>query len=189
MKVFAFFLPVFLLLVCGCDLQKRENELQKKEAALNQREQQLLLRENALQLKEAELVKKEQQLDSTKRDTAHVINPVLIGRWNVQMTCTETTCAGSAVGDTKNEQWDLAYEGSTLIARAKANEQLVRVYTGAYAGNVIALTNNSPAADTLNQAAMLVRLRIVDETNLEGEREIVRGNQCKIVYAIKMQKQ
>ena len=188
MKISVFILLAFFVFCAGCDLQERERELQKKEAALDLREHELLSREQTIQRKEAELARKEQTPDSTSLDSVQVVNPALTGRWDVQMTCTETTCTGSAVGDTKTEQWEMAYEGSTLVAKAKASDRLVREYTGSYTGSVIQLANHTPVPDTTNRTTMFVRLRMVDETNLEGQREIVRDGNCKIVYAMKLQK-
>lgn len=188
MKYITLVLLVLFSFASGCDLRQREDELQKREAALNQKEQELLLREKALQQKDSDLAKREQFFDSTRRDTARLVNPALTGEWNVQMTCTETTCAGSAVGDTKNERWDISYQASALVAKAKTNDQLARVYTGYYTGSAVELMNNGLPSDSLSKTKMIVRLQTVDETHLEGEREIVRENECRIVYAVKMEK-
>jgi hypothetical protein len=104
---------LFLFLVMsftasGCGMRERELKLDQKMSEINQKEQELLLKEKSLQLKEEELAKKEELLDSSSRspvDTFLVQHPQLPGKWNVTMRCTETTCPGSAVGDTKNEQW------------------------------------------------------------------------------------
>ncbi len=54
MKIALLFL-VFALLVSGCGLRERGQELEKKLAYVNQKEQELLLKEKSLQLKEDEL--------------------------------------------------------------------------------------------------------------------------------------
>ncbi|HEU4904345.1 MAG TPA: hypothetical protein VFT06_16175 [Flavisolibacter sp.] len=188
MKSITLFLLVLFSFSSGCDLRQREDELQKREAALNQKEQELLLREKTLQQKETDLAKREQFFDSTSKDTARLVNTALTGEWDVQMSCTETTCAGSAVGDTKNERWDISYTANTLVAKAKTNDQLARVYTGFYTGSNVELTNNGLPSDTLAKTKMTVRLQTIDDTHMEGQREIVRNNDCRIVYAVKMQK-
>jgi hypothetical protein len=99
------------------------------------------------------------------------------------MTCTETTCAGSAVGDTKTEEWELSYEGNTLIAKAHTNEQLIRTYKGFYTGNTIELVESRDSTEA--NVKMVVRLRLADETHMEGQREITRKD-CKIIYDIKL---
>ena len=58
------------------------------------------------------------------------------------MTCIETTCPGSAVGDTKTETWDINYENNLIIAKAMANNKLVRVYTGSYDGTNLTLSED-----------------------------------------------
>ena len=178
-----------LFLLSGCDFREREEALRKRETALSQKEQELLLKEKTLQLQEQELQNRKLAFDSTRNaDTSHIVNPALVGNWNVKMTCTEATCAGSAVGDTKNETWQLAYQGTALLATAKANNQLVRVYTGFYTGNTIELVEDKTTTVAPSPARMVVRLRLVDSTRLEGEREIVRENNCKVVYALQMEK-
>jgi hypothetical protein len=183
------FLFMVALLLSGCNFREREEALQKKETALNQKEQELLLKEKTLLLQEQELQNRKLAFDSTQNaDTSRIVNPALVGNWNVKMTCTEATCAGSAVGDTKNETWQLAYQGSALLAKANANNQLVRVYTGFYTGNTIELVEDKTSAVAPSPAKMVVRLRLVDSTRLEGEREIVRENNCKVVYALQVEK-
>ena len=111
-----FLLPVFMLL--GCDMRMREKELEKRRDSLNQQEKQLLFLKSQLELKSAELEAKEQRLDSMLKKTAPVDSALpkqlfLVGRWNVKMVCTETTCPGSAVGDNKTEIWDISYQNTS----------------------------------------------------------------------------
>ena len=170
-------------------MQKREQDIKKRELLLAQKEQQLLIKEKDLQLKEEELAKREISLDSTlKKDTSELVDSSLVGNWLVQMTCTETSCAGSAVGDTKSEQWQINYENKTLIARALVNNKLVRLYTGFFTGNTAELVEQSDTANTQSTAKMIVRLRIVDDAHLEGQREIIRKD-CKIIYDLDLEKQ
>jgi hypothetical protein len=104
------------------------------------------------------------------------------------MTCTETTCAGSAVGDTKTEQWHISFETNAVIVKAMAGENLVRVYTGTFADKTIELKESSDSSFARPETKMLVRLRVIDESNMEGQREIVR-NDCKVIYALQLGKQ
>src|SRR5688572_16750787 len=92
---------VFIFLASGCGIKEREDAVQKKESELLQKEQVLNLKEKTLAIKEEDLLKREQKLDTTLADTALIYDAKITGRWNVGMTCTETDCTGSAVGDTK----------------------------------------------------------------------------------------
>jgi hypothetical protein len=188
MKLFLF-ISFLLITLAGCDYRSREEAIRKKEAALNEKEQQLLLKEKSLQLKEQELLQKQKVIDSTSAaDTTARYNPNLIGLWNVQMTCTETTCAGSAVGDTKTETWEISYQDKNLIARAMVNDELVRVYSGIFTGNTIELVDVHEAG-TPPGTKMIVRLTITDDSKLEGQRSIERpGENCRIVYTLVMDK-
>jgi hypothetical protein len=116
------------------------------------------------------------------------VNAALVGTWSVRMTCTETTCAGSAVGDTKTEQWDFSYQGNTIMVKASANEKLVRVYTGFFTGNTIELVEERAGAENQRSSKMIIRLRIIDDTHMDGQREIVRENDCRVVYTLQLQK-
>jgi hypothetical protein len=178
-----------ILFLHACANHKSEDKLGRKEAALNQKEQELSLKEKSLQLKEEDLLKREKLLDSTvSSDTVHLIKPMLAGNWSVKMTCTETTCSGSAVGDTKTEQWQLSYESNSILAKAMSGGQLVRVYTGFYTGNTVELVATRDSTAAGSSTKMVVRLTIVDEMHLDGQREITRDD-CKVIYSLQMEKQ
>jgi hypothetical protein len=177
-----------ILLLSSCDYQKREEDLRRKEAALNQKEQQLLLKEKSLQLKEEDLLKREKRLDSTTTDSTYIVNSTLIGNWSVKMVCNETTCAGSAVGDTKTENWQIDYQSNSIIAKVISNNQLTRIYTGFYTGNTIELVEDQTNRSSASQTKMVIRLRVIDATHLEGQREISREN-CKVIYSVQLEKE
>ena len=198
MAIFKILTPFFFLFFCGflqgCDFDQRERALQQKADELQQREQALLLREATVRLKEEELAERTRTMDSTARDSiardsAFVYNPSLIGNWAVRMTCTETTCSGSAVGDTKTEHWDLQYQDNHIIAKAMAGKNLVRVYSGMFTGNTLELEEARGAATDQPATRMVVRLQMVTNRTMEGQREIVREGDCKIIYAVQMEKQ
>ncbi len=179
----------FILLLQGCDLREREEALAQKEARLNEKEQELLLKEKTLQLKEEELANRQQQIDSTElTDSSAVYNAALPGTWDVKMTCTETSCHGSAVGDTKSETWQLAYQENKLIARAMVNNELVRAYNGFFTGNTLELIDNRENVPNQPATRIVVRLRLPNNNLMEGTREIERIGECKILYAITLTK-
>lgn len=190
MKWLTLSLFVILFLGLGCNLSQKEEELQKKEAALNQKDQELLLKEKTLQIKEQELLEQEKKRDSTRYADTILDHLAFTGTWSVKMTCTETTCTGSAVGDTKVEQWAFSKEMNTIIVQATAANKLVRTYTGKFTGNnTILLTDARQNTDTLSSTRMEVRLQLTNETTMEGQREINRDNTCKVIYALQLEKQ
>lgn len=177
----------------ACTSRRKEQELEKRQAELNQKEQELLLKESSLELREQEIKAKEKQLDSLNSaavsDTAVFYNnPDVIGSWQVKMTCVETTCPGSAVGDVKTEQWEIEYQGNYVIAKANVGDKLVRVYSGVATGNRLELIQHNDTASMTNDTRMVVRLRMSGKKTIEGEREIIREKQCKIVYSLRMDK-
>lgn len=181
-------LLISMALLSGCDLQQREQALKKKETELNQQEQELIAREKTLQFKENELAKKQMRFDTLSRDSSFIANPSVPGLWSVKMTCVETTCAESAVGDTRTEEWIISYEANHVIGRVMADGKLVRVYTGSFNGNSIELSLETQGTSPQAATRMLVRLAIKTPSVMEGQREIVR-NDCKVVYTVQMQKQ
>jgi hypothetical protein len=181
---------IFLITFNSCELDRKEKELQQWENNLNQKEQELILREKILELKEEELSKKSAYLDSTsKNDSMPMYDTALIGRWDVKMVCIEATCPGSAVGDTKTEQWVISMEGTNFIAKAISGENLARVYSGIYTGNTLELIAQVEQASDQPAAKMVARLHIVNPKRMEGQREITRENNCKIIYTLEMNKQ
>lgn len=174
----------------GCNLRERELNVEKKEEELMQKEQELNLLAKTLQIKEEELAKRESGLDSTAlQDTTSVYNPALVGLWSVKMTCIETTCTGSAVGDVKNEQWEISYQNNNIIATARDAGKIVRVYSGIFTGNTVELIEDRQSTASQPATKMIVRLRVANDNTLEGQREIVRENGCKIIYALQLSKQ
>ena len=180
-------------LLGGCDIRKREQVLSKKENELAQKEQELFLREKALQLKEEELLRKTQNQDSltTSAVTDSIfINPEFVGMWSVQMNCIETSCAGSAVGDVKTEQWEILYQNNTTIAKVIDNAKTVRVYSGSSTSNSLELSFQQGNTGNNQITNMIIRLEQSAKNKLEGRREITRAPEnCKIVYAVEMVKQ
>jgi hypothetical protein len=191
---------VFALLLVSCRDNKREQELDARETGLNTREQELLLREKTLQMREEQLLAETQRRDSIRnKDTAAVVvqtsdtsahmhtNPELVGEWTVKMSCIETNCPGSAVGDTRVEQWNLSYTGNHLVAKAMDHGNLIRTYSGIFRPGNIQLIEHRDSA-MVYDTRMVVRLRPIDENSMEGQREIVMENECKIVYALTLDK-
>ncbi|QMU31266.1 hypothetical protein [Adhaeribacter radiodurans] len=179
------FFTIFLLTSCG--IKERETSVQQKEAELARREQDLAVREEALRLKEETLTKREQKLDSTRLDSAFY-NPAITGIWNAKMVCTQTTCPGSAIGDTKSETWDISYQGNQILAKAMADNTLVRTYTGTYNDNWLHLRENVAISPNAPATEMVVRLSFLNENTLEGQREIIRSGDCRIVYSLQLEK-
>jgi hypothetical protein len=190
------YLPLLIVfIISGCGLQEREAALQKRETELTRKEQELVVKEKDLQLKAEELADKEQQLkkaqqpDTLAHTPVNAFNPALAGKWNARMTCTETTCPGSAVGDTKTETWELSYQNERVIAKAMTGENLIRIYSGTYQNNLLELTENVELSPAGPATKMVVRLTLLNPTTLEGQREIIRSSDCRIVYALQLIKQ
>jgi len=179
-------LILIAFMTSGCDIRQREEALQKLAAELDVKEKQLVLKEQSLQTREEQLIQKELKLDSSRLDSLQ-LNPALEGSWSVKMICTETTCTGSAVGDTKNETWTFSRENNLVIARAMSGDKLVRTYAGTYVNGTIELVDNIEPNANAPATKMVVRLNGVSNNSMDGIREIIRPD-CKIVYALQLSK-
>lgn len=183
-------LPLIVLFLGGCQNQKREQQLAQREAALVQREQQLLLRENSLKLREQRLTEPAAAPDTTQQlaaaDSARTV--ALVGTWVTRMNCVETDCPGSAIGDSKTEQWEISYEGGAFLVKATVNNQIARVYSGTLTGNTLDLKAQHLPDESLPDALISAQLEVVSDQRLQGRRFIDRPNTCRIVYALDMTK-
>ncbi len=179
-----YFACLVLIVLPGCNFKEREKAIQEKENALALKEQQLNDRELALQLAEGEFAKK-QLVDTLHTDSLFMVDNNILGQWNTKMICTQTTCSGSAIGDTKVETWTFYYENNQIVAKATSGEKLVRIYTGKVFNNAMELVENIES--TLNEPTtkIVVRLKKQNERLLEGQREILRPD-CKIVYSLQL---
>lgn len=184
------FLLMGIIVFSSCSLRQREVELEKRTNDLRHREQELSLKEQSLQFKEEQLNDREKLLDSTTRivnDSLFLEHQKLPGTWLVEMQCTETSCPGSAVGDTKNESWDFKFQNNMVIANAIANKQATWIYTGTFIGNMLRL---SVQQDSLESSAkIVVRLQQTKEKEMTGEREIIQPSGCRILYSLRLKKQ
>jgi len=191
LKIAFYILLTGLFLACG-ESSQRAGALQVKEDELNKKEQELLIKENSLLAREQELAKKEKLFDSTSRrpvnDTLTARVPALEGLWTVQMNCIETTCSGSAIGDTKTEQWEISLQNNRVTAKAESNNKLVRLYSGNYSGDVLELTAIQDSSQEAQSTKMIVRLQHPKDNKMEGERQILRGEDCRIVYNLQLRK-
>ncbi len=178
-RILAFWGIIVLLGSCGWS--EREKALQEKEAQLNQMQQVLLLQEQELRQKEQLLQEREHRLDSTRREIDSVVihGPSVAGNWQIKMQCVETNCPGSAIGDVKTEQWEFSTEGNNIIVKVFTGKKLIRIYNGNYTQSGMRLIDKN----TVNNTAMEVTLRMLNEKKMDGIREIIPPN-CKTIYSI-----
>ncbi len=161
--------------------------MQNKEAALARKEQELIKKEEALQLREEALAQKVQKLDSTQQDSTFY-NSAITGLWNVRMVCIETNCPGSAIGDTKSEIWDISYQNTQVVAKAMTDNTVVRTYLGNYANDLLELRENVELSPNTPATEIVVRLTLLNNNSLEGQRQIIRSGDCRIVYSVQLDK-
>lgn len=184
------FLLSGIMIFSGCELRHREVEVKKKLEEVNRREQELSIKEQMLSIKEQELSEKQKILDST----TNIVNDSILrehvktkGLWRVDMQCTETNCAGSAVGDVKSEQWNIKVENDQVIINARSNKSLVKTYAGSYVGNVIKLTAEQDSTE--ENAKIYVSLQKISDKEMAGKRQVIQATGCRIVYSLRLKKE
>lgn len=181
-------LLVFLLILAACGPSAEQTEMKTRTAQLQQKQDSLLEKEKLLTMKEQELAVREMRLDSLlkKMDTTGVYEPRLTGKWKIKMTCIETSCTGSAVGDTRTEQWELKYQEYNVMAYALKDGKVTRTYSGVFQNALLKL---GVQKEHETEADMNVELSFTTDTKMEGRREIVQPDGCKIVYTLEADKE
>lgn len=185
MNINSLFFFLFLSIIfCSCDSGSNQTILKDslilKDKQIDSLEKQLRIKEDSLKL-----LASLQDTSSKTNDTIGVYKPELIGRWNVTMQCIETSCEGPAVGDVKNEQWEVSYEGTILVAKVISANKVTRTYKGMFINKHIELKNIESTSNT----QMTVTLQEGGQAgSFEGIREILRGVDCRIRHSVKLQK-
>ncbi|MEO5999649.1 MAG: hypothetical protein ABIN89_22830 [Chitinophagaceae bacterium] len=184
---------IFILCFTSCENSEKARMLEQKEMMLIKKEQDILLKEQSLALRESALALKEKKVDSASlklmNDSLAATRPVIKGMWLVKMNCTETTCSTSAVGDTKTEQWDISQENSLIIAKSTSSDKTGRIYSGKYVGEIIELAALQDSTAAGRSTKMIVRLQPTKEDEMEGQRQIIREDDCQVIYAMQLKKQ
>lgn len=185
---------VFLLLFfASCENSQKARLLDQKEKMLLEKEQHIVLQEQSLVLRESALALKEKKVDSASlkfiNDSLAATRPDIRGIWLVKMICTETTCSTSAVGDTKTEQWEISQEQTLIIAKSTSNDKTGKIYSGKYIGETIELAALQDSSEAGRSTKMIVRLQPTKENEMEGQRQIIRSDDCQIIYAMQLKKQ
>jgi len=181
-----FILIISILTACGN--KEDSDRLKLREKKVSQKEEELKVFEQQLISKEIELSSRERLLDSLEHmgDTTGIYNSKLIGNWTVTMKCTETSCEGSALGDTKTERWNIAYHNNRVVVKALSKNTITRVYLGVYTETGLALHSRQQEGDVLTTMNILLNQISVDK--MEGIREINQGGKCKIIYSVGLSK-
>lgn len=165
----------------SCNLQERTSKLEQKEKELEAKEQQLQQRELAIQQKEQAQNVLKDSLPSD--DSLYLVQNNLSGDWNTRMRCTATTCMGSAIGDEKNEKWNISFNNDKVLVQATVANKITRVYVGKIVNDRIELADNIGNNTSETNTKIKVVLTKRGENTLEGEREIVKQD-CNILYTL-----
>lgn len=179
-----------IILISGCNLRERENELSKKLNELNRREQELALKEQKLAIKEQKLSAQQKALDSTTNilnDSLFKQHQKVQGLWRVDMQCIETNCPGSAVGDIKTEHWNIEVNRNDVSVKARSNRHPAKDYYGSFAGNALKLEANLDSAEV--NAKIDVELELVKDDEMQGERQVTQSTGCQILYSLRLKKE
>jgi hypothetical protein len=181
-----FYLSIIILLLTN-SCSDNGTLMKAKEDSLNRREAELNRRELALRQREELLKEGLRQKDSIAGTDSTALLQQFTGQWSARLTCVEATCTGYAVGDIKNEEWNISFEEGKVLTRARADGQEIRVYSGQINGAVLEMGEDLQKTPSPAAAQMIVRLQQVRTGVLEGRREVFRENNCKIVFDLHLE--
>lgn len=185
MKSIQLFCIFLIILFSGCGFKDRDKQLQAKEEELSQKRQELILWEQRLNMMEKELNTRKQLLDSDSSavDATPIQDVALNGKWAIKMQCIETSCDGSAIGDSKTETWEITSTENQVVAKVFSGKKLSRIYNGAYKQNALILVDDQSPTESV----IKISLRLTPAQGMEGSREIIQEN-CKIIYSLAAKK-
>lgn len=183
-----------MFFLSGCELNERQSAIEKREQELNQKEQELLLWEKDLQLKEDSLKLIIALRDSASLyDSTSAVPQEILGTWTTKMVCTQSSCSGSVLGDTKVEQWLISAQKKIVIVQAMNNKmQISRIYTGSMneKGLISLQTSRIDVNSPDNKMTTInVLLEKKGDNSMEGQREIIQADNCRVVYSLSLKRQ
>lgn len=175
-----------LLMNSGCGFEERKRALDAREAALQEREQDLLLKQKQLtQLEDSMKLNLARQDSATSvlKNLGLPLPDSLQGVWNISMICTQTSCTGFAVGDSRKENWTFSGGDSTgVYIKAMQGEKLIRIYSGIYDGGGFILSTLS-GSDSIT-TVMNVKLSVENGNKLSGTRVINQADGCSATFRL-----
>jgi hypothetical protein len=173
----------------GCKQDGQNSELSAREKEIVKEEQRLTAWQEQLELREKRLITREKKTDSLRAivDTLGVYNQNLIGSWKVSMNCTESSCEGYVIGDSKTERWEISYQGKRILAKAYSGKKFIRTYIGSNNDNVIVL-QVQPAPGTQTKMEVTLAFNPNKNTVMTGERIITKVENCTTTFALSAEK-
>lgn len=181
-KIIYYLLIPLMIVSTGCNNNEREKQL-------DQREQELLAKEKEFAKKEAEYQSLLQFRDSLAavRDTnlLRIWPDSIAGKWNAKLVCTESNCNNYAVGDQRTDQWEFSSDSTNLLAKVTSSNQLVRVYTGSFENQKIALNFKNDATPE-KQVEMNVDIAEISYNKMKGVRTIKSADNCVAVFSVEL---
>jgi len=182
-------------LLSGCGLQEQRQQLKQESVLIRQKEQELALRSHELDAREQLLNERQKKMDSVLigKDTLSNIFPEIPGRWLAKMVCTDAGCPGSALGDTKVEQWAVTFQNNMVVVKAMNNKfQLTRIYTGDITPEgQLSLKAQVPndSLSTNQYAQITIQLKQTKSDAMQGQRDIIQPEGCHVTYSLDLKKQ
>lgn len=115
----------------------------------------------------------------------------LVGTWNVKMSCINSNCQGTNVGDIRSETWYINYEGGRIIVKVSGNSTTNTLYTGTFDGKILKLHYDLIKTGLFKDKTVSVidaTLRMDSPNELIGKRKVLNDGPCNIDYNISLTK-
>ncbi len=110
----------------------------------------------------------------------------IIGKWNVTLKCTETSCDWVKVDDMKPETWLISKEGDLIKINVLDNKETASSYDGIFRGGSMRFQGTQ--FDGLRTGKSTIIASIEKDDVIEGTREVLVDEPCKIVYTVTAKK-
>lgn len=174
--------PLLLLLAAciflACTNTEKEDNLRRREAALQQKEAQF-----AAKLQDYDALKAmRDSLDQLPQDSTVVVQfpAEILGKYNGKMVCTESDCAEHAIGDVRNDVWEILPEAVRITNKSGGN----KVYTGKITDGELKLRNEDTPG-TVSEITLPLPATVGNR--LKGSREVKREN-CVSKFSVELEK-
>ena len=122
-------------------------------------------------------------------------NEEIAGEWTVRMRVTNSSCAGTNVGDIKEEKWFVNFETGVLNIKIMEKGSAIKEYWGKFSGlNIEAvadklISEQEPfAAEDTSKPINRIKLKVADKDNIMGTRFEISKNACQTTYEVVMKR-
>jgi hypothetical protein len=169
------------LMLSACCSNEKEQELITREQALLEKEKMFAAKDAEYQI----LLRMRDSILSSIKDTpaVYMLPETIVGQWSSKVVCTESGCPDYVIGDQRTDIWEFINDSTRIIVKNINNNNVIRVYSGTYDGNLIHLAFKTDSTAE-KQVEMNVWLNDIKESKIRGVRNVVIDNKCTAKFSV-----